>query len=42
MIGNYKGIDWNVYVRLRNEERKNGKAPRRLLNDDNMLLDEIQ
>ena len=42
MIGNYRGIDWNVYVRLRNEERKKGNAPKRFENDENILLDEIE
>ena len=28
MMTTFKGIDWSVYVRMRNQERKNGDAPK--------------
>ena len=42
MMTTFKGIDWSVYVRMRNQERKNGDAPKQLENEDNILLDEVE
>merc|ERR1711907_148005 len=42
MMNSFKGIDWGVYVRMRNQERKSGDTPKVLANEDNVLLDEIE
>ena len=42
MMTSFKGIDWGVYVRMRNQERKRGDAPKQLVNEENILLDEIE
>lgn len=34
----YKGVDWTVYVKMRNKERKNGDAKQDF--DDEKLFDE--
>lgn len=34
----FKGIDWNIYVKMRNKESKNGDANKNY--DDEPLLDE--
>lgn len=34
----FKGIDWNIYVKMRNKERKAGDAKKDY--DDENLLDE--
>ena len=38
IMKNFKGIDWNIYVKMRNKERKNGDAKKDY--DDENLLDE--
>ena len=41
MLDGYKGMDWSVYVQMRNQERKKGDEVKKLENDD-PLLDEIE
>ena len=40
MLDGYKGMDWSVYVQMRNQERKKGDEVKKLENADNLLLDE--
>jgi len=42
MMSKFKGVDWSVYVQMRNQERKKGDAPKKLENPDDLLLDEIE
>lgn len=42
MMSGFQGVNWSVYVRMRNQERKDGDAPKVLENEDDVLLDEIE
>lgn len=42
IISNFKGVDWSVYVRKRNQERKDNAEPEELENEDDLLLDEVE
>jgi hypothetical protein len=38
----FKGADWNIYVRLRNQERKDESDAKRIDEYDGPLLDDIE
>jgi len=42
MMSGFQGVNWSVYVQLRNQERKDGDTPKVLQNEDDVLLDEIE
>ena len=42
MMSGFQGVNWSVYVQLRNQERKDGDTPKVLENEDDVLLDEIE
>jgi len=42
MLDGYKGMDWSVYVQMRNKERKKGDEVKKLEAADDRLLDEIE
>ena len=42
MLDGYKGMDWSVYVQMRNQERKKGDEVKKLEAADDRLLDEIE
>jgi hypothetical protein len=42
MMSGFQGVNWSVYVRMRNQERKDGDTPKVLENEDDVLLDEIE
>lgn len=41
-MNQFKGVDWSVYVQMRNQERKKGDSPKKLENPDDLLLDEVE
>jgi hypothetical protein len=42
MMSGFQGVNWSAYVRMRNQERKDGETPKVLENTDDVLLDEIE
>lgn len=42
IMSGFQGVDWSVYVRMRNQERKDEESPKELVNEDDVLLDEIE
>ena len=40
-MSGFQGVDWSVYVRMRNQERKDEESPKELINEDDVLLDEV-
>ena len=40
-MSGFQGVDWSVYVRMRNQERKDEADPKELINEDDVLLDEV-
>ena len=40
IISGFKGVDWGMYVRMRNKERKDEATPQELVNQEDPLLDE--
>lgn len=42
IISGFKGVDWGMYVRMRNKERKDEATPQELVNQEDPLLDEVE
>lgn len=42
IINGFKGVDWGMYVRMRNKERKEETTPQELKNEEGPLLDEVE
>jgi len=42
IISGFQGVDWGMYVRMRNKERKEEASPQELNNEEDPLLDEVE